>query len=827
MRSLPALLLSLACFSLGSAAVGQDAPPAEDALRRPAAGFALPAVPEGWSLQEQGEPGSGYALVLAPAEGGGAAQFTLRIAPNTAPEDPSDYCATLVANLSGQEQHSGIERIERQIAGRAAPGVELLTRAEGVEYRARHYALVGNGYRYTLQEHAPAEQFAEFTPGFTPFFDGFALIPLEGEAAEDQQLRALAARCGSEWDWAPDWKTAAARAREQGKLVLLYARFYPGFEMSDAVISGPLMDEEVVALGRAHFVPLRLSRATEAPFRSAEVYGMGGSTFGQAVLVAHPDGRILAADSHLQSFTLEAALRRGLAAGDIELPAEAPPSDGARSALQLAKAHRRAMNGEAALRELARAGAAVGAEEHELRDLIAVVRATVLIGMDRSTDAEALLRELIAARPASSHVAEARFLLGACRFQAADGDGARAAWLGLTRDRPDSRWAWQAAAFLQSTFFEAGLGADLSWPDPERVAAVAWKPAAPLPLAEAQRAEAGAMAWLLRSQREDGSWGSPSELSRMRHVTDDVFSIAHTALAGSALLPYREQHPPAGAAAERALAFLFAARERELLRTPPVFYMDYTPWSKAAELGFLLDCVDAGVGDETALLELAAALADELAGKQKPGGGWSYYLSGSLEGAARPAPQSISFTTAYVLHALLRAEQAGVELPPAVTRAGLDCLEAMRNPNGTFEYMTSPGQAPRETGNGRPGAAGRGPVCSTALVAGGRETLEDLRERLDIAMEHLEELSREQGKGLMHAGREAQGSHYLMFDYATCAAAVARLPAEQRVAYRGPLLEAILNARYQDGSFTDNPIIGPAAGTALALAAFHRLRPLP
>ncbi|MBC8327583.1 MAG: hypothetical protein H8E31_02440 [Planctomycetes bacterium] len=795
---------------------------------RPAAGFAIDAPGAGWSLQETGDPdGGGYTLVLSAPESGGLAALTVRVSPNGPPEDPAAYRDAVLASIEGQAQYHDVEEVVRSVAGREAPGFALDTDSAGVRYRVRQYTLAEQGYRYTVQGHAPAGTFAEHEAAFARALDSFRFLPLSGEPADRRKLQRLASRCGSEWDWAPDWKTAAARARAEGKLVLLYARFYPGFDMSDSVISGPLMDPDIVALGQEHFVPLRLTRQTEAPFRSAEVYGMGGSTFGQGVLVADADGDILAEDSLLQSLTLYAALLRGLEAGGVAFDDGRPEGEGAAAALARAKWHRRQLDSAAAFTEihaaLAAADAAGLAPDAPLRDELALTQATVLIGSGQVERAEQRLRAWLEERPGSPQVPEARFLLGGCRFHFEDLEGSKMEWLGLAEEYPDSRWAWQAAALLQSTFFEQALGADLAWEDPARIARFGWRPAQPLAVAAAARAEADALAWLLADQLSDGSWIGPSALSRIRRETDDVFTVAHTALAGSALLPHREDAAVAGAV-DRALAFLFASRERERQHEPQVFYMDYTPWSRAASIDFLVDCLDAGVGDAAALRALAAELVSDLVGKQKPGGGWSYYLSGSIEGAARPAPQSISFTTAAVVIALLRAEGAGIEVPAAVRRAGLQCLEDMRNPNGTFEYMTSPGQPPREVGNGRPGAAGRGPVCATALVLGEREELDDLRERLDIAMEHLEELSREQGKGLMHAGAEAQGSHYLMFDYATCAKAVAMLPKRERAKYRRPLLEVTLQARNADGSYTDNPIIGAAAGTALALIAFERLR---
>ena len=75
----------------------------------------------------------------------------------------------------------------------------------------------------------------------------------------------------------------------------------------------------------------------------------------------------------------------------------------------------------------------------------------------------------------------------------------------------------------------------------------------------------------------------------------------------------------------------------------------------------------------------------------------------------------------------------------------------------------------------------------------------------------------------MHTGSGGQGSHYLMFDYATAAAAVADLPPNERAAFRPALLEEILACRLVDGSFLDNPMLGRPYGAAMALTAFERL----
>ncbi len=809
---------------------GVPAPAQEDgALRRPAAGFALAAPDPAWTLRELGEVAAGsYQLVLVPDRGQGKAQFTVRVAPNGEPADPAAYRDQLLDAVREQPNYRGMEAIERALAGRSAPGFDLVTRIGQEDYRVRQYVVAHEGLRLVLQEHAPLARFDEFAAAFAPLFVGFELIPLEGAAAEESRLRELAARCATVWEWESDWEAAAARARAEGKPLLVHARFYPGFTMSDAVMAGPFMEPAVVELGRA-FVPLRLRKEDRSPLHDPAHYGIGPAAFGQSILFTDADGRVLAEEVLPLPATLLATMRRALAAAGIDAP-PLPTGDGPDARLARAWRHAEALDADAALAEIEAVLATEedGDREASPRVQARILRAEVLLGTGRTERAAEEARAAAdAARASRDQRAHARFLLGACAYREGDGEAARAHWTALAHELPDEPFAWRAAALLGGTLFEAGLGSGFGWPDPAVLAAVRWQPAAPLEPADAGRAEEQALAWLLAAQRPDGSWPAPAQLDGGREGVDDVFAVASTALAAGALLPRRGEVPAAGPAVERALGYLHSARARSLAQEPPTFFMDYTPWSHAATLDLLAACLEEGFGDEDAARELAAGLVAELASKQKPGGGWSYYLSGDLAGAADPAPHSMSFTTAWVLLALMRTDAAGVAVPSALLRGGLDCLAAMRNGDGGFEYLTAPGRVEADSGAGLPGAAGRGPVCALALLRGEREALPALRRRLELFQAHLGELSAEQGKGLMHAGADTQGSHYLLFDYATAAAAVAVLPEAERAAHRDPLLRAILRARHADGSFRDMPVIGPAAGTALALAAFRSLRPLP
>ncbi len=79
------------------------------------------------------------------------------------------------------------------------------------------------------------------------------------------------------------------------------------------------------------------------------------------------------------------------------------------------------------------------------------------------------------------------------------------------------------------------------------------------------------------------------------------------------------------------------------------------------------------------------------------------------------------------------------------------------------------------------------------------------------------------GKDTCHTGPEGQGAHYLFFDWAFAADAVAQLPHNRQQSYRRAVLQDILDVRDADGAYGDMPALGRAYGTAMALAAFQSL----
>jgi hypothetical protein len=480
-----------------------------------------------------------------------------------------------------------------------------------------------------------------------------------------------------------------------------------------------------------------------------------------------------------------------------------------------ARIHRRAREGEHALAELHRArsfarDAAAGAR-------LDVDESIVLLRLARFREAGERLER--AAGAGGELEAEALYWLGALQRRERRAADAAETWRRLLDRHEGSWWAGRAAADSMSVAFQAGVPERLEWPPRSVLDALAPLAPAPLPPSAASRAHRDAKQALLALQREDGSWASPAELDCAPAAGDPsgAFTLSITAIAAQSLLAERDD-PRARAAADRALHWVRGEHRRWLASPEPIHLMDYWPWAFSAELALLADAVGAGACDAAELGATPDETILELSRRQKPDGGFGYFVTTSL--GRTPSVRSISFVTGAVVAALQRAQEVGFAVPDELLRRALDCVEAAQREDGTFAYSADAGCAAREA----IGSSGRGPLLAAVLARSGRRRDSDVREALRRFLGHLDPLCAEQGKSVMHAGPDGLGSHYVCFDYANAAAAMRALGGSARSEAARRLLEAMLRARLEDGSFLDQPILGRAYATAMALRVFAALR---
>jgi len=823
----PALLLALAL--------------AGDVHVDEARGFRIE-TPTGWRKTEQDVGARRVVTFMPPGSAGekGVTVTVLELEEGQGVDELLEQSRDRVAASGGD--YSDFEEWEGELAGEPAPGVRVTFRAPSGVYRIVESFAVRGKTAFIVQRHALVEDFDALAEELEAVVRTFAWVEISADVRAELRLAELAQRCGSEVEWATSWADAAARARAGDRLVLVVAFLVPGFAITDTPRTTVFSNEDVVELVNERFVPLWYTAGMEAPF--VRSYGMSKTTFGQALLLVTPDGDVVL-ETHGSSSPdvaypfLCAGLARNPEFAGAPLAADLAPVDRAerhvaRGQLDRAlalldgetsgRAHRlRARvlrllrRGAEALDAIAAARVAGGESEAALD----VEEAELLMREGRESEAGSRLDRVLDPESMESDEADhAAFLRGLLDLQAGHRVVARWRWNMLGMIKPESRWAWQAAAALGSTASSFDVRPDLTWPDAGVLAELlAFPELAPLPLERRGEAEAGALAWLLAAQRADGAWRGSTRTSSPEGLGADPFTDAITAIAGRALLRHLDTDGAEGAV-RRALEFLRASIASRVEEPPLVLYMDYMTWSDAMMLHFLAETRDAGLEAAEALAPLAATLVADLESRQVRDGGWSYYVTGDLDGAAAPA-QSISFTTAAAVFALSRARTAGFAVPDPMLDQAVTALERMRGDDGVFAYFlfSDTGEARRSTAT--PGAVGRGPACELALFSAGKSTEERLRAALTSFLAHAPLYAAEQGKVLMHAGPDGQGCHYLFFDYAHAALAEASLAPDPETRTR--LLELVLDCRQIDGAFLDTPILGKAYGTAMALIAFDAL----
>jgi len=627
-------------------------------------------------------------------------------------------------------------------------------------------------------------------------------------------------------------------------------------------MSGFFMDQDVIALLDERFVPLLVDKSTDAPFVDEDVYGLSNYTFGTAMLVVSPNGEVL-----LDTYAHVEELLREALAGDERLAG--PPAERLGDRLAQARLHARRGELDAAdqlLAELLDEGEArspdveVGAwrlrarlatrrrEGPEALDALARAREVAGVSDDRAADpalafeldldevptlvgmgdgeqAVARLDVLLADTTEHPRLTEAIYMRGALARYVEDKDVAQE-WLEklvLDESLADDRWAWMAAATLTSTAWSMEIPGALGWPeipdDHDALALVRPPVYEPLPAREAARAEQDALEHLLATQKDDGSWPYRTDFMRENDRPADDFQLAIAAICIQGLLPHRGD-PRVDDALERAIAWVLPADDASAAADEPNYFMDYSVWSRPYLLWLLADLLDHQLVERERAETMAVRLCRELKDLQKPEGGWSYYLTGDIESASPAVLVSMSFTTAVNVLALVRAQEAGLAAPSDLLARGLDSLESARNENGLFEYMVG---INADRSSWRSGSAGRGPLCNLALERGERGVDGALEESLDDFVEFRGAYEKETGKALMHTGPEAEGSHWLMFDYAYAAVAADSLPARAKRRFEKPLLEMLLRARTSDGAYVDNPLLGSVFGAGMALVAFDHL----
>lgn len=343
----------------------------------------------------------------------------------------------------------------------------------------------------------------------------------------------------------------------------------------------------------------------------------------------------------------------------------------------------------------------------------------------------------------------------------------------------------------------------------------------------ARTAIARGVAWLVGNQRPDGAWGTRTlELGQLEFFsveTHYAFQIGANAVAVRALLAV-EETPERRAALEQGLRWLCTT---EMPKRGNDWDVDCS-WS--AVCGFDA-CVAVARDPRFAKGELADLVAKRgrefyalLAKNQEPLGGWGYY-EGPV--TSRRPTWSTSFTTAFVVPALVDAAGFSWDVDPAVTARAARYVAECALPNGAYEYDLNP--IPRVHGgegiNAVKGSLGRIQICNWARRRAGDRVVTDekLREGLAAFFEHHKFLDVARTKPIPHEAWYQNAAYFYLFAHCFAARAINELPEAERESWHARLRPHLLGIQGADGSSFDflGSTFMTTSGTSFAILALQ------
>ncbi len=309
------------------------------------------------------------------------------------------------------------------------------------------------------------------------------------------------------------------------------------------------------------------------------------------------------------------------------------------------------------------------------------------------------------------------------------------------------------------------------------------------------------LAFLLRMQRENGGFEDSNYDFGGLDSLPNVY-VAVTALALQALLENRKgREALLDPALSRGLSYLlepkhYAASDK-----------DEWIWAKVYPIQLFARMLETkqycGL-KESRLHQVMQGFIQELAKRQQADGSFRHEYRNP-------------FVTASVLHALKLAESQGAEIPKDLVSRALVALQHSRAKNGGFSYSQFVGRGLPRVALIR--AAGRMPLCESALFVWGASDQKRLVFALDTALQFHGEMERAR-KYDDHTPPYMYGGFFYFYDLFGRSLATRSLASKApKLAkrFRQDLRKRVLAISEIDGTFIDSHELGRSYGTAMAL----------
>jgi hypothetical protein len=389
-------------------------------------------------------------------------------------------------------------------------------------------------------------------------------------------------------------------------------------------------------------------------------------------------------------------------------------------------------------------------------------------------------------------------------------------------------------SMLPAGFADDGSSATDQSPKAPSLAEMGPKPK-PAPKADPKEIEAAigrGVAFLLKRQNADGSWGSErgdrtGEVYAPVPGAHQAFRGAVTSLCISALLEVGGESPEVARSVERAETWLMEHLPAVRRNSADALYNN---WCHAYSIDALLHMLRQRPQDKERAGKIRALIDGQigmLVRYECLAGGWCYYDDFTFQ-TQHPNGSTISFVTATVLVAMADAHKAGIEVPQKVVDRGVASIVRQRKPDFSYEYGEYLKYQPMAPINRPGGSLGRSQACNLALRAWGDKQVTDtvVETWLDrlFARELWLDLGRK--RPIPHESWFQVAGYFFYYGHYYAARCIEILPAEKRPPQQDQLAQVLLRLQEPDGSWWDFPLYDyhQQYGTAFALMSLGRCR---
>jgi hypothetical protein len=356
-------------------------------------------------------------------------------------------------------------------------------------------------------------------------------------------------------------------------------------------------------------------------------------------------------------------------------------------------------------------------------------------------------------------------------------------------------------------------------------------PPEPLPSAKLEASIHRGIAFLLKDQNEDGSWGSATRTKGLNLYAPvpgahHAFRAAVTALCVMALIEVDDGTEAVRKAIERGEAFLMDFLPRVRRAEPAAIYNVWAHGYGVQVLAAMHGRLPKDKERQRKIEKLIREQYDFLTRYESAEGGWGYYDFGA--GTQRPNSDSASFVGGAVLIAFDQARKIGVPPPEKLTRRAIDNLQAQRKPDFSYLYGLYLRNRPMMEIQRPSGSLGRSQCCNLALRLWGEKAVTDLvlKEWLDRLITRQGWLDMGRKKPIPHESFAMVAGYFYYFGHYYASMCIEQLPAADRPFYQDHLGHILLDRQEADGSWWDYPMFNyhQQWGTAMALMSLKRCR---